>query len=404
MPIIWITGLPNAGKTVAADLVATRLRDSGRSVMRLDGDLMRLLFGWSEAQSDDERRALSTRYVQIAEAFSAQGLFVVVSVVAIYSETFVALREAATQSTLVYLDVSDDELARRDARRIYSESSLAAFRDAIASVPPEARRVLNADRPISATVDDIIQIIERDGLIKVVPVEPFDTYAQIRWQAREPVHRRAYWDDYYTRKDTNQQLESSFAREVRSRLEGGAHRILDFGCGNGRDTFFLAEFASVVGVDTSAAAVARCSAEAHVRGVSNPSFVVIGETAIESVIASVKPDVIFSRFVLHAMTEEEQRAFLVALATGIEWEARLFIECRATEDDLERKGVYISAHENFVGHYRRFIDPEQLRAALVEYGWSIDRMEVGRGFAKHPSGDPRVLRIEASRGATPCAL
>lgn len=398
MSIVWITGLPNAGKTAVADLVATRLRESGETVVRLDGDLMRLLFGWSEVQSDAERRVLAVRYVQVAEAFSQQGLVVVVSVVGIYPETFAALRKTASQSALVYLDVSDDELNKRDARQIYSKSKLAKLRDAALSVPAEARRVANEGRPIGRTADEVIEIINREGLLRAAPVQPFDTYAQIRWNAHEPTYRRAYWNNYYARPDLQHQRESSFARVVRSRLEGHvSHRILDFGCGDGRDTFFLAEPASVVGVDTSEAAIARCSAEAHVKGLNNPSFVALGERGIKPVIASFRPDVIYARFVLHAMTEKEQDAFLADLATEIGWEAQLFIECRATEDDLEREGVQISTGENFSGHYRRFVEPRQLRAALIQYGWSINRFEVGRGFAEHPSGNPRVLRIEASR-------
>lgn len=153
----------------------------------------------------------------------------------------------------------------------------------------------------------------------------------------------------------------------------------------------------MVGVDTSEAAIARCSAEVDVRGLNNPSFVALGERSIKQVIESFRPNVIYTRFVLHAMTEKEQDAFLADLATGISWGARLFIECRATGDDLEREGVQISDGENFSGHYRRFVEPRQLRATLIRYEWSINRLEVGRGFAVHPSGDPRVLRIEASR-------
>lgn len=191
MPIVWITGLPNAGKTAVADLVATRLRESGETVVRLDGDLMRLLFGWSEAKRDSERRVLAVRYVQVAEAFSQQGLVVVVSVVGIYPETFASLRKTASQLALIYLDASDDELSRRDARQIYSKSKLAKLRDAALSVPAEARRVANEGRTIERTADEVLNIIGREGLLGSAPVEPFDTYAQIRWNAQEPTYRRA---------------------------------------------------------------------------------------------------------------------------------------------------------------------------------------------------------------------
>lgn len=405
MPIVWITGLPNAGKTVVADEVATRLRALGRSTVRLDGDLMRLVFGWSELHTDQERRRLAVRYVQVAEAFSAQGHIVVVSVVGIFPETFRALVESPEESLALFLEVADDELARRDTRGIYAAPKLADLRRSTADLPATVARISNDGRPVEESADEILGLLEREGLLSARTKKAFDTYGQIREHVRSSAHRRSYWNDYYSRDGASTQSESSFAQHVGASLSGGADlRILDFGCGDGRDTFYLAQFGTVVGVDTAASAVDRCTRDARERGIDNASFLTIGEEGIGPVIERLKPQVVYTRFVLHAMTEEEQGAFLHGLSAALRWEAKLFIECRAIDDSLERQGVKVSARENVAGHYRRFIDPELLRGALVEEGWSIDQLEVGRGLAKHPTGDPRVLRIEASRGESVCQV
>lgn len=399
MPIVWITGLPNAGKTVVADEVATRLRALGRSTVRLDGDLMRLVFGWSELHTDRERRRLAVRYVQVAEAFAAQGHMVVVSVVGIFPETFRALAESPEDSLTVFLEVADDELARRDTRGIYAAPKLAQLRRSTADLPPTVERISNDGRRVEESADEILGLLEHHGLLSVPTERAFDTYGQIREHVRNSAHRRSYWNDYYSRDGASTPSESSFAQHVGTRLSGGADlRILDFGCGDGRDSFYLAKFGTVVGVDTAASAVDRCTRDARERGIDNATFLTIGENGIGPVIERLKPQVIYTRFVLHAMTEEEQGALLCGLSAALRWETKLFIECRAIDDSLERQGVKVSARENVVGHYRRFIDPELLREALLDEGWSIDHLEVGRGLAQHPTGDPRVLRIEASRG------
>lgn len=398
MPIVWITGLPNAGKTVVADEVATRLRVSGKSTVRLDGDLMRLVFGWSELHTDQERRRLAVRYVHVAEAFAAQGHIVVVSVVGIFPETFRALMESSEDSLALFLEVADAELARRDTRGIYAAPKLAELRRSTEDLPPTVQRISNDGRRVEESAEEILGILERHGLLSVPTGRAFDTYGQIREHVRSSTHRRSYWDGYYSRDGVSPQSESSFAQYVGTRLSGSSNlRILDFGCGDGRDTFYLAQFGTVVGVDTSASAIDRCTRYAQQHGIDNAAFSAIGEDGVGRVVEDLKPQVVYSRFVLHAMTEEEQAAFLRALSESLRWESKLFIECRAIDDSLERQGVKVSARENVVGHYRRFIDPELLQEALLDEEWSIDHFEVGRGLAKHPSGDPRVIRIEASR-------
>ena len=39
--VLWFTGLPCSGKTTVADALADKLREKGRRVERLDGDIVR---------------------------------------------------------------------------------------------------------------------------------------------------------------------------------------------------------------------------------------------------------------------------------------------------------------------------------------------------------------------------
>ena len=49
-----------------------------------------------------------------------------------------------------------------------------------------------------------------------------------------------YWDNYYANSDLNSKLiPSQFAAFVAGELKKNSY-IIDIGCGNGRDSFFLA--------------------------------------------------------------------------------------------------------------------------------------------------------------------
>ena len=82
-------------------------------------------------------------------------------------------------------------------------------------------------------------------------------------------HRSDYWDEYYAaRATTRRPLPSQFATFVAGELER-PHRVIELGCGNGRDSIFFASYGhQVTGVDGSEAAVHACSALAGALGES----------------------------------------------------------------------------------------------------------------------------------------
>jgi adenylylsulfate kinase-like enzyme len=43
--VIWLTGLSGAGKSTLATALSAKLRNAGHSVVQLDGDELRALFG-----------------------------------------------------------------------------------------------------------------------------------------------------------------------------------------------------------------------------------------------------------------------------------------------------------------------------------------------------------------------
>jgi adenylylsulfate kinase-like enzyme/glycosyltransferase involved in cell wall biosynthesis len=121
--VIWITGLSGAGKSTLAHEVVARLRSEHESVVMLDGDELREIFGASATNSQnhnrDSRLALAMQYAQLCRMIAGQGLTVVVATISLFHEVHAWNRDNLPGYFEVYLKVPVEELRRRDPKGIY---------------------------------------------------------------------------------------------------------------------------------------------------------------------------------------------------------------------------------------------------------------------------------------------
>lgn len=83
--VIWITGLPNAGKTTFAKELTLLLRQRGKVVVHLDGDELRRILGVEgEMYQYEDRKKLAGTYGDLAAHLASQGLVVIVSTVSLF--------------------------------------------------------------------------------------------------------------------------------------------------------------------------------------------------------------------------------------------------------------------------------------------------------------------------------
>lgn len=108
-------------------------------------------------------------------------------------------------------------------------------------------------------------------------------------------------------------------------------------------------------------------------------------------------DLVYCRFVLHAMPLAEEIAALGAAWRVLRPGGRIVIECRTINDPLARLGEVLSPTERIHGHYRRFIVPDELADRLKYAGFRVRSSIEGRGFARFGGEDPVVLRIVGER-------
>ena len=121
--VIWITGLSGSGKSTLAKEVVPRLRVAGETVVMLDGDEMRAVFGATKASSVNHGRAgrlaLAMQYAKLCQLIANQGVTVVCSTISMFHEIHSWNRENQPSFLEIYLKVPLSELRNRDPKGIY---------------------------------------------------------------------------------------------------------------------------------------------------------------------------------------------------------------------------------------------------------------------------------------------
>lgn len=182
-------------------------------------------------------------------------------------------------------------------------------------------------------------------------------------------------------------IPSQFAVFCAGEEQGKSKQIIEFGCGNGRDSAFFANSGFVVAASDAVEAPS-------IRSNSNPNLSFqavnypVGEDLVRYLasLTDVDQAIAYLRFLIHAVnvgTEDLIISQLVSLRQrGLQ---RVYLEFRTIKDqDLSKVTP---------SHYRRFIDPKEFTDKLSNTGFSIIYQVEGRGFAKLENDDAHVLRL-----------
>lgn len=123
---VWLTGLPDAGKTTISRALEARLVQLSRPVRRIDGNELRSGLSSDLGFSAADRAENVRRAAHVAHIFAQAGLVVVVALVSPYRRDRELARRVHHSSGLpfieVFVDTPVEECARRDAKRLYARS------------------------------------------------------------------------------------------------------------------------------------------------------------------------------------------------------------------------------------------------------------------------------------------
>ena len=200
-----------------------------------------------------------------------------------------------------------------------------------------------------------------------------------------------YWNNYYQSHQHLPEISkpSNFAIFCSQKLEllfnGKNTKILEIGCGNGRDAEHLSLNHEVHACDLS---------EVSISELQNMNTKVNYFTAdFTKLDKSEKYDVIYSRFTLHSV-DDEAELNTIKIAYDILNEGGVFlIETRSNYDELCGRGEKVSDYEwIYDGHYRRFNVLEDFITRLKTVGFDPEYIIQSNDLALFGDRNPVVIR------------
>lgn len=117
--VVWITGLPSAGKSRFARGLSAGLKASETPVCLLDSDEVRAALPTPLGYSPAERASFYESLAQLAALFAGQGLIVLVAATAHRRAFRERARELSPAYLEVWVDTPVEECARRDSKGLY---------------------------------------------------------------------------------------------------------------------------------------------------------------------------------------------------------------------------------------------------------------------------------------------
>ena len=127
---LWLTGLPSAGKSTIADLVADRLRGRGDEVEVLDGDVVRTYLSKGLGFSKEDRDENIRRIGFVASLLARHGVTVVVAAISPYREVREEVRALHPPGRFIEVHVATpvEECERRDVKGLYARARAGEIR------------------------------------------------------------------------------------------------------------------------------------------------------------------------------------------------------------------------------------------------------------------------------------
>jgi adenylyl-sulfate kinase len=125
---VWLTGLPCAGKSTVAALVATELRRRALRVELLDGDVVRQHLSQGLGFSREDRDTNVRRIGFVAQLLTRNGVIVLVAAISPYAETRREVREQVVDFIEVYVACPLGECERRDVKGLYAQARTGKIR------------------------------------------------------------------------------------------------------------------------------------------------------------------------------------------------------------------------------------------------------------------------------------
>ena len=203
---------------------------------------------------------------------------------------------------------------------------------------------------------------------------------------------KEYWDTFYLSRELN--YPSPFAEFCQEKFLKKNEKIIDLGCGTGRDSlFFFNKEHQVIGVDQSKSVISqlqRLHSDKH-------EYLKFIEADFTNLTDDEKFDIIYSRLSFHSIDSVSASRTLKWIHQSMNDDGKFLLEVRSVKDDLYGKGKQVERDAFVTTHYRRFIRLDELLDELKDVGFKIKYSIEQNGLAIFKDEDPIVIRICAEK-------
>lgn len=119
---MWFTGLSGAGKSTISEIVYQRLKDAGRKVELLDGDVVRTHLSKGLGFSREDRDVNVRRIGWVCEVLSRNGVVAIAAAISPYRGVREEIRARIPNFVEVFVDCPLDVVAARDVKGLYKKA------------------------------------------------------------------------------------------------------------------------------------------------------------------------------------------------------------------------------------------------------------------------------------------